>query len=610
MKTALNNYHNFLFKVTAKKKSTIIIPIILLLCSLILCFVFVGTKPAPRYFNVIIFAYTLVAILFTVLYGSLKSLNIFKDLEQDGIELIIFSKPISRKAIIWGKILSFNSLGLIWTLFAFVSSIIVYSQVSKGNMFGYLVLLSLVAHFLAYTIFGYIAALIAYKVNQKIAITVPIIIFAPMAIGGGFIFANSTSTNENFAHYINSKYKYHRAGNEVNSEVFYLNKNDDKYYLVPNGINNNKFSDVQNQYLNLAWKYSNSSANEWQKYSWLAMPYQFVDIFNIENQNIFSNLSSDSINNSLSNYLYYKNQENTIYKYKLNRNSDLLKLPTLENKIKINKYYVPGMLNLNSNIDNEVNNGVIYARKNASNFSASFEEDNFVYASPNNLVGKLKWKIMSQVLKYHKFTEAAEEFYSKVKNEISLKKLVKPYDIKKLLLETISNEVNNTNSKFFNIDNVNLAVFDPHGVRDGRLQSETERKIYIATALLYFIYFKDNQGQVIKSLLKSESDKTTYAPSQIEIKVDGYIYEIGGYESYEPKQQVQENKITKNKQVVVRYELIPSNKNYLFQTVDDVYSIERDRKIVNKQFYILIWVVVAIILMMANRFLYLRKDYK
>jgi|GEM_PF-5026251 len=100
MKTALNNYHNFLFKVTAKKKSTIIIPIILLLCSLILCFVFVGTKPAPRYFNVIIFAYTLVAILFTVLYGSLKSLNIFKDLEQDGIELIIFSKPISRKAII------------------------------------------------------------------------------------------------------------------------------------------------------------------------------------------------------------------------------------------------------------------------------------------------------------------------------------------------------------------------------------------------------------------------------------------------------------------------------------------------------------------------------
>lgn len=178
------------------------------------------------------------------------------------------------------------------------------------------------------------------------------------------------------------------------------------------------------------------------------------------------------------------------------------------------------------------------------------------------------------------------------------------------MLETISNEVNNTNSKFFNIDNVNLAVFDPHGVRDGRLQSETERKIYIATALLYFIYFKDNQGQVIKSLLKSESDKTTYAPSQIEIKVDGYIYEIGGYESYEPKQQVQENKITKNKQVVVRYELIPSNKNYLFQTVDDVYSIERDRKIVNKQFYILIWIVVAIILMMANRFLYLRKDYK
>ncbi|WP_233446339.1 hypothetical protein [Metamycoplasma hominis] len=73
---------------------------------------------------------------------------------------------------------------------------------------------------------------------------------------------------------------------------------------------------------------------------------------------------------------------------------------------------------------------------------------------------------------------------------------------------------------------------------------------------------------------------------------------------------MQENKITKNKQVVVRYELIPSNKNYLFQTVDDVYSIERDRKIVNKQFYILIWVVVAIILMMANRFLYLRKDYK
>ncbi|SYV97171.1 Uncharacterised protein, partial [Mycoplasmopsis edwardii] len=47
------------------------------------------------------YVFIFIEALLTVLFASIKSINIYKDFEEEGIELLTLSKPISRKKIIW-----------------------------------------------------------------------------------------------------------------------------------------------------------------------------------------------------------------------------------------------------------------------------------------------------------------------------------------------------------------------------------------------------------------------------------------------------------------------------------------------------------------------------
>ncbi|MBY7703743.1 hypothetical protein JIY74_26105 [Vibrio harveyi] len=112
MKNAYLRYCFFAFNTILKKKSSILLPIIVIAISFFVGIVFKFAVPS-NYQELAVFFYTFIAIIMTAIYSSIKALNLFKDLEQEGIEIITLSKPISRKQLILGKLICLSYFGLI-----------------------------------------------------------------------------------------------------------------------------------------------------------------------------------------------------------------------------------------------------------------------------------------------------------------------------------------------------------------------------------------------------------------------------------------------------------------------------------------------------------------
>ncbi|SYV95542.1 ABC-type transport system involved in multi-copper enzyme maturation, permease component, partial [Mycoplasma putrefaciens] len=113
MTISLFSYVKFTFKNVIKKKSSIFFPVIVLVTSLIIGIILVSAIP-NKYLELISFLYTILLIIITIIFSSIKALNLFKDLEVEGIEILSLSKPISRNSLVMGKLISFSFLNLIW----------------------------------------------------------------------------------------------------------------------------------------------------------------------------------------------------------------------------------------------------------------------------------------------------------------------------------------------------------------------------------------------------------------------------------------------------------------------------------------------------------------
>lgn len=602
MSFKLFQYIKFLSQIILKKKTTIILPIIFLALAIVSSITIASLNLQQNYYLISKYFYGFLMLIFTVLFGSLKALNIYKDLENEGIDLITLSKPISRKSIFLGKLITFYLFNLLWSLLIFVCSAIFLASLNKSDFDITYLFLSFLISFFSFAIFGLITSLIAFKFNSKIAMTAPLAIIAPLTLSGSFISSNSTPSNNNIAYYLNSKYQYHKSGNESDTEKFYLKNGKDAFFIIPNGYQNAGFSNNQKSYIEKSVALSKNSAKEWQIFSWLSLPYQLVDILNTENKDVFGSLNTLKESN-LDQYINYSNLESNIYSYKLNKKPEIIKLETLAvlKGAKEQSYIVPGMLKNESQIENLVNTDIIFARENADNFDISFPEDEFVYASPNDLVGSLKWTFMKEILNDAVFVSEATKLIEKTVKETH--SITDELQIKSKFITNIQNYINNENSLLNLYENKEIAIFDPFALKERKISSLTEKKVYLASAFLYYLYFSNNDSKLLRATLKNERIRDAYEPSIFKIQIGEFNYQIGGYASYEKIQKVQDQK------VVIRYNLKPSN-NFLFQKVKEVYSIQRDTKVVNKNLYVLLWITLALILTISNTYIYTRKDYK
>ncbi|WP_322961004.1 ABC transporter permease [Mycoplasmopsis cynos] len=630
------SYVSFIHKLILKKKNTIIIPLLWLTISIILTIVInsieLDSKLVPLIYYIVVF----IESLLTVLFASIKSINIYKDLEEEGIELLTLSKPISRNKVIWGKTFTNFLLGFYWSIIMFLCNVIILSGISNSDVV-FISFVSIPVFTIVYILFGSVSSLIAYKMNAKLAITAPLVIFSPLVIAGTIVSSKSTSASNNIAYYLNAKYNNHTSGNVPNLEKFYLNNNVDSLYIIPNGYNKTGYRKDQIEYLKKAFEYSKNSAYDWQIYSYLSLPYQIVDYFNVENKNISEIFGNNTINN-LKDYLYYNNKDTFTYNYDLNNdvilkkysitdiamkkkdaNGNVIKdqngVDIIDSRSNKKVFLVPGALKSYSHIDNLVNTDIVYARDNAESFKVTFPEDKFVYSASDNLVGQLKWVYIKELLENEVFNYYAKLFANDLlktlDNEVNKEN---KEDILDKILRNIEELLNDNNYELLKINDISSIVLNSSSLNNKKIKTLTEKKIYLATAFIYYLYFTFNDSYIVDALLYNLATENE-DPHSYSVKIDGFQYNIGGYASYTPKQEIQTVNDTKSdnnkeRRVIIRYNLQPSN-NYLFQPLEEVYQVSRNKNTtVNKNYYFIIWIVLGITFVLLNNRFYIKKDYR
>ncbi len=608
---SVKSYVYFLHKIMLKKKSSYVLPIVFFALAIIFSIILSVVQIPDRFKNFTIYAIIFAEMILTIFYASLKALNIYKDLEEEGLELLTYSKPINRRDIFIAKFIVFIIFDCYWAILMMVSNLILVLNLKETNL-TLIVLLSFTVFFFAFLIFGLFASIIGYKFNGKIALAIPLTIISPLIIGGSIVSSQSTSSANNLAFYLNTKRLLQPAGNEANVETFYLNNNQDNFYILPNGYDEPTFSQKQTEYLRTAYNLAKNSSTEWQIYSWLVTPYQMIDIFNFKNQNIFNTFQSNYTTN-LDNYLYYNNLDAPTYSYQLNENNVL---PRYLVNIRDDKtpnyqdvYLVPGALknNLNPSLDELNNTKIIYARQDADNFDITFPEDEFNNTNASDIVGKLNWTYIKELLDSKVFNAYSKQF---IDNLIKSEGYINgdPSDLTyyhNLLMSEIQNEITDEQSKFNNLDD-NITVLEDSSITNKIIKSNIERQIYLTVALVYYIYFNQNNDLLTTALLfnnKLDDNSNNFTPKQLSFNYGAYTYHIGGYANYSTKQEVQNNK------VIIRYDLKKSN-NFVFQPVTQIMQMTRNKEIINKYSFILLWAVIASLFVLANNILYIRKDYK
>ncbi|CBW54600.1 ABC transporter, permease protein [Mycoplasma mycoides subsp. capri LC str. 95010] len=623
MKISIFKYSQFAFFTILYKKSSYLLPIFTLVFSTIigLIFKFVINE---KYLGLSSYLYIFLLLIITVIFSAIKSLNIFKDLDQEGLEIISFSKPISRNNLILGKLLCLSFYGLIWSSILLISALVsLYANYS----FITLVLTSLLLWFvglITYLLISLITAILSYKLTQKIALTIPLVLFIFLSIIGMVLSSNTTSNLNKVGYYLNQKYPYHHSNNQLNSEAYFIN-NKDELLVIPNGSENKEFNDEQVQYLKKATEVSNNSSTLWTTYSWFSIPYQLINVFNFKNKNIFNQFSNSSSN--LNNFIYYNDLDDISYKYKLVKNASYNKYSVLKDDKLVEMYAIPGLLqshtilssnNINNKNINSRSRDIIYARKNANDINTNFIEDENDFSRENNLVGVLKWNNVYQVLNDKTFNQIAKRFVDNfIKQHINLKEYQTIKDknnyfnnLHNKLVDEISKYLNNDKSEINNYQNSNLTIFDSRAIIDKKLESIYEKQLYLATSLMNYIYFNYQNSILLQALLKDVNKKDSYLDSQIKIKVFDHDYYIGGYDKYEKIIYEDKKENSKETKIKIRYRLTESKTNFLFNSSPNLFAITRDKQIFNKNILFGIWIIVVSLLFYLVFYMYVRKDYK
>ncbi|AGJ90654.1 ABC transporter permease [Mycoplasma putrefaciens] len=602
------DYAFFAFNIILKKKSSLLIPITIVISSFIvgLIFKFIITD---KYHDLASFLYTFLIIVVSVIYGSIKALNLFKDLQAEGLEIITLSKPISRKSLILGKLICLAFFGLIWSASLLVSG---FLYLYATNNFVEILLKSLllfIVSLIVYFLISLFVSLLSYKLSQKIAITIPLIVFIPLSLTGMVLASNVRSNLDQASFFINQKYQYHHAGNQLNAEAYFLNNNKDELLLMPNGFENKEFNEQQLKYLNDLVKHTNQNLSSWQVYSWISIPYQLINIFNFKNKNLFNSVNNHTSN--LSNYLYYKNLDDISYNYKLIDNLKQTKYLTksfdanFQTKI-FASYIVPGLLKAHSIFSDQTqttNYDVIYARVGVDKVESDFIDDQANFSNnDSSFVGRIKWDKVFQALQDQKFNQIAKKFVNQLTCQLSNnKKSLK--QLNSWLLQKISEYLANPNSEINTYQNFNLDLFDPNSIKQAKLGSIYELDIYKAVLLMNYIYFNNQDSLIYQAMIKNPNDENTYANYQISLKIKNQDFLIGGFKAFN------KTVLEKEKKPVIRYHLEKSDDNYLFSSAPNLYAITRNQQIVNKYIIFALWIILIATEFVLVFKLYQKKEY-
>ncbi|QDL19884.1 hypothetical protein FOY66_04195 [Mycoplasma capricolum subsp. capripneumoniae] len=106
-------------------------------------------------------------------------------------------------------------------------------------------------------------------------------------------------------------------------------------------------------------------------------------------------------------------------------------------------------------------------------------------------------------------------------------------------------------------------------------------------------------------------DGDNFGDFQVKLDINSYKYNIGGYSSYQIQYTKKEvDKKDEENPTLLRVKLSPSQNNYLFESANELFSISRSKRVVNKNVLFVLWVIVIGIELLVVFELYRKKDYK
>ncbi|EDU06336.1 ABC transporter permease [Ureaplasma urealyticum] len=584
-------YVGFLTRHIIVKKTTYILPIITFLITLIVGIIVGCVVNQKSQFLIISYVMIIFNLLMTTIFASLKALNVFKDFSEDGIDILVISKPISRKNIVWSKIFFFILTGVVWSLISFLGLLIFYLiSFNFAKDVNYYWLLSYISPFICYLVFGLLTSLLALKLNAKISVLIPLVSFVPLLAVG--IVSNIVSQLQSKAFLSSLKQKPTN-----NIEPFYLNNNLDQYYLINTGFANHEFKQSQNLEVLDAYLKTRNLATFWQVSSWIFPIYQLVDAFNKSDYEPFSDFIKNQENHKV---LYANNLASKQFNYRLEKNSDSLPSFNINND---KGFLVPSLLKNDSQnlINNNLNQEVIYAIEDWKNQTIEYQKNSYTQLSADDIVGSIKWTIIKEVLNTKLFNEYANNLFKTLDKKASQKQI----------LDLISNSVQKFDFNKQIDENTELFKKD---VNKLLIKSKTERQIYLAISLIYYLYFSSNYTDLLNTLLFDQKNHLQYQ-TQFKINLNNKNYLIGGFKNYlvnqilpqETNDAIDQSK--KDKKIRYKYSLEQGG-NYLFDYVTQNYSIKREQQIVYKEVYCVIWLVLIFSLLIGTYYGYKRKDYR
>ncbi|NQZ29512.1 MAG: ABC transporter permease [Mycoplasmatales bacterium] len=172
----------------------------------------------------------------TAIFVAIKALNIFKDSEEDGTELLIVSKPITRFKVVLGKFVSLYSLMFLFSMFTFIIvSLITLIDKNATSMqriefaasiaFG-----TLIVQFLLSSIIVFFASVLGKIGTMTLSILIPLIvsiastILIPMSNSKLEVFGNNfthsyVSKDKNGEFKISKIYGYKEYKNDDNDNA-------------------------------------------------------------------------------------------------------------------------------------------------------------------------------------------------------------------------------------------------------------------------------------------------------------------------------------------------------------------------------------------------------
>ncbi|MXR05805.1 ABC transporter permease [Mycoplasma flocculare] len=580
-----NQYFKFLFKLSFKKKAIYVFIALSFVATTMLALItrFYATE---KNFSLFSFIVLFINLSLTIIISSYMFLSIFKDLSILSVDIISFIKPYSRQYFILTKLLFLVVFGIFWSFFIsflLVSFYIInsryFDQVNSPLIWGFL------SAFFSFLIFGALTALVSHKFSSKLSLSIAIFSFSPFILIGSSSAFSSTSTINRFAEILNLEHNGYDSNTILDVEKFYLNNKKDQFFIIPKQVGNPNFSKRQVEYIQKAWNDSSAAAQVWQAASYLLIPYQLINVFEPKDRDAIENAVGVK-ETFLKNYIYSNNLASKKNNYFLSTNPAMKKYKLSSGQ---QVFLVPGALKNDSHFENLENREIIYANEDATNFAKILPQDSQTFGLTSDLVGKLRWNLIKELLSSPVFDEYAAKFFESFKAKTTQKEI----------LEEISKRIS-TDKELLELNDEKTAVLAKK-LDIKKVENQVQKKIYFASALIYWLYFNRPNSEILDSFLINE--KQNFDPGPIFVKIDQQKYQIGGFSSFSAEQRVVENKVIK------RFNLSKSD-NFLFQPVLQMMEIKVNYQVVSKKIYPIIWVVISAVFFYCIFRIYSRKDYK